>query len=56
MQHDKDAHCQQHEASRPGVKRLECEDDHSPPSSADVKNELSYASTPQYVFILLCLC
>jgi hypothetical protein len=29
-----------------GMKRPECEADHSPPSSAEVKNELSYISIP----------
>jgi len=29
----------------------ECEADHSPPSSAEVKNMQSYTSTPQYVFL-----
>jgi hypothetical protein len=29
-----------------GVKRLRCEADHSPPCSAEVKNEWSYTSTP----------
>jgi hypothetical protein len=32
------------------VKRPEREADHSPPSSAEVKNAWSYTSTPQYVF------
>jgi hypothetical protein len=31
------------------------ETDHSPPWSAEVKNEWSYASTPQYVFMEWCL-
>jgi hypothetical protein len=30
----------------PEVKRPELEDDHSPPSSAEVKNTWSYTSTP----------
>jgi hypothetical protein len=34
-----------------GVKRPGHEADHSPPSSADVKNAWSYTSTPQYVFM-----
>jgi hypothetical protein len=38
-----------------GVKRLGREADHSPPSSAEVKNAWSYNSTPQYVFIGWCL-
>jgi hypothetical protein len=38
-----------------GVKRLERETDHSPPSSAEVKNALSYTSTPQHVFMAWCL-
>jgi len=32
-----------------GVKRTGREANHSPPSSADVKNACSYASTPPYV-------
>jgi hypothetical protein len=39
----------------PGVKWPGCEADHSPLSSAKVKNAWSYTSTPQYVFMLLCL-
>jgi hypothetical protein len=39
----------------PGVKRPAREADHSPPSSAEVKNAWSYNSTPQYVFIAWCL-
>jgi hypothetical protein len=31
------------------------ESDHSPPSSAQVKNEWSYTSTHQYVFMAWCL-
>jgi hypothetical protein len=31
------------------------EADHSPPSSAEVKNAWSYPSTPQYVFTAWCL-
>jgi hypothetical protein len=38
-------------ASYPGVKQLGCEADHSPPSSVEVENAWSYASTPHYVFI-----
>jgi hypothetical protein len=34
-----------------GVKRPGREADHSSPSSAGVKNEWSYTSTPQYVFM-----
>jgi hypothetical protein len=37
-----------------GIKRPECEADHSPPSIAEVKNAWSYTSTPQYVFIASC--
>jgi hypothetical protein len=37
-----------------GVKQPVCEPDHSPPSSAEVKNEWSYTSTPQYTFIAWC--
>jgi hypothetical protein len=33
-----------------GVKRPECEADHSPKSNADVNNPWSYTSTPPYVF------
>jgi hypothetical protein len=39
----------------PGVKRLGREADHSPQSSTEVKNEWSYTSTPQYVFMAWCL-
>jgi len=38
-----------------GIKRPRCEADHSPPSSAELKNEWSYTSIPQYVFIAWCL-
>jgi hypothetical protein len=38
-----------------GVKRPERKADHSPPSSAEVKNAWSYTSTPQYVFMAWCL-
>jgi hypothetical protein len=38
-----------------GVKRPGCEADHSPPSSAEVKNAWSYLPTPQYVFMEWCL-
>jgi hypothetical protein len=34
--------------------RLGCEADHSPPSSAKVKNAWSYTSTPQYAFMVWC--
>jgi hypothetical protein len=37
------------------VKRPGREADHSPPSSAEVKNAWSYTSTPQYVFVAWCL-
>jgi hypothetical protein len=33
--------------SSPGVKRLGREADHSPPSSAEIKNAWSYTSIPQ---------
>jgi hypothetical protein len=38
-----------------GIKRPGCEADHSPPSSAEIKNAWSYTSTPQYVFMAWCL-
>jgi hypothetical protein len=38
-----------------GVKRPGREADHTPPSSAEVKNAWSYTSTPQYVFMAWCL-
>jgi hypothetical protein len=38
-----------------GVKRPGREADHSPPSSAEVKNAWSYTSIPQYVFMAWCL-
>jgi hypothetical protein len=34
-----------------GVKRQRREADHSPPSSAEVKNAWIYTSTPQYIFM-----
>jgi len=37
------------------VKRLGREADHSPPSSAVVKNAWSYTSTQSYVFVESCL-
>jgi hypothetical protein len=37
------------------VNRPEREADHSPPSSAEVKNALRYTSTPPYVFLAECL-
>jgi hypothetical protein len=41
--------------SFPGLKRPGREADHSPPSSAEVKNAWSYTSTPLYVFMAWCL-
>jgi hypothetical protein len=38
-----------------GVKWPKGEADHSPPSSAEVKNTWSYTFTPQYVFMAWCL-
>jgi len=38
-----------------GVSRPGREADHSPPCSAEVKNEWSYNSTPQYAFVSWCL-
>jgi hypothetical protein len=38
-----------------GVKQSGREANHSPPSSAEVKNECSYTSTPQYVVMAWCL-
>jgi hypothetical protein len=40
--------------SFPGVKRPGREADHSPPSSAEVKNTWSCISTPKYVFMAWC--
>jgi hypothetical protein len=37
------------------VKQSGNEDNHSPPSSAGVKNAWSYTPTPQYVFMALYL-
>jgi hypothetical protein len=37
--------------SFPGGKAAGRETDHSPPSSAEVKNAWSHTSTPQYVFM-----
>jgi hypothetical protein len=39
----------------PRIKRPGREADHSPPRSAEVKNEWSYTSTHQYVFMAWCL-
>jgi hypothetical protein len=39
----------------PGVKRLGCEADHSPPASAKVKKMRIYTSTPPYAFMAECL-
>jgi hypothetical protein len=38
-----------------GLKQPGREADHSPPSSAEVKNAWSYSSTPQYDFMAWCL-
>jgi hypothetical protein len=38
-------------ARTPEIKRLGRVADHSPPSTAEVKNACSYAYTPPYVFI-----
>ena len=38
------------EAVSPGVKLMEHEADHSPPSNSEVKNEWVYTSTNQYAF------
>jgi len=43
------------EALSLGVKWPGRESDHSPPSSAEVKNVWSYASILQYVFMAWCL-
>jgi len=43
------------EALSSGAKRLNHKNDHSPPSSTEVKNAWSYISTPQYVFMAWCL-
>jgi hypothetical protein len=37
-----------------GVKRPVREADHTPPSSAEVKNAWSYTSSPQYAFMAWC--
>jgi hypothetical protein len=42
------------EALYRGVKRPGSETDHSPPSSAEIKNAWSYTSTPQYTFMAWC--
>jgi hypothetical protein len=39
----------------PRVKQLGHKADYSPPSSAEVKNAWSYASTPPYIFMACCL-
>jgi hypothetical protein len=43
------------EAISPGVKRLGRKDDHSPPTSAEVKKRWIYTSTPPYFFMAYCL-
>jgi hypothetical protein len=42
-------------ALSPVVKRPGRKADHSPPSSAEIKNAWSYISTPPYVFLAWCL-
>jgi hypothetical protein len=42
-------------ALSPGIQRQGREANHSPPSSAEVKNAWSYTSTPQYPFMASCL-
>jgi hypothetical protein len=42
-------------ALSPGVKRLGCEADHSPPTSAEVKKMWIYTSTTPYVSMAQCL-
>jgi hypothetical protein len=42
-------------ALSPGVKRQGCKVDHSPPTTAKVKNTWIYTSTTQYIFVALCL-
>jgi len=42
-------------ALSPGIKQPGYEGDHSPPSSAEVKNVWSCTSTPPYVFMVWCL-
>jgi len=37
-----------------GVKQLRCEGDHSPPSSAKVKDASSYTSTPSHIILAFC--
>jgi len=37
------------------VKHLGCKADHSPPSSAEVKNVWSYTFAPQYILMVWCL-
>jgi hypothetical protein len=39
----------------PEVKRLGSEADHSPPTSAEVKNTWIYTFTPPYAFMAYCL-
>jgi hypothetical protein len=41
--------------SFPGVKRAGREAEHSPPSSAEIKNAWIYTSIPQYAFMAWCL-
>jgi hypothetical protein len=42
-------------ALSPRIKRPRCKGDHSPPSSAEVKNAWSYTSITPYVFMAWCL-
>jgi hypothetical protein len=42
-------------APSPGIKQQKREADHSPPTSAEVKNMWIYTSTPPYVFVAWCL-
>jgi len=40
----------------PGVKRMGCDNDHSPPISINVKNGWSYNSTPPHTHTMLSWC
>jgi hypothetical protein len=43
------------EALSPGIKQLDHETDHSPPSSAKFKTVWSFTSSPPYIFMTLSL-
>jgi len=42
-------------ALSPGLKRPECETDHSPPPSDEIKKAWKCTSTPPQIFVVLCI-